>query len=94
MINVEWFKEHMLPSFKGYELVFKFFEQGDFGSLNQVEFNSKTLGGNIDFWQNKWVGIFVVDYVNEKVLYNALFTDEQQQEISEAFEKLKMLLQK
>jgi len=27
--------------------------------LNQVEFNSKKLGGKINFWGFDWVGIFV-----------------------------------
>jgi len=45
--DIEWFKKELAPHLKAYELIFKFFEQGDFGSLSQVEFNSEKVGGNL-----------------------------------------------
>nr|WP_157247369.1 hypothetical protein [Pedobacter panaciterrae] len=49
--NIDWFKEEIAPVLLGYEITYSYFEDGDFDSLNQVEFNSPKLGGNIDFWE-------------------------------------------
>ena len=61
--DLYWFKIVIAPSLKNYEIKYKFFEKGDFGSLNQVEFNSKKMGGEIDFWSEGWLGIHLVDYI-------------------------------
>ena len=44
--NIEWFKQELAPKFKDYEVEYRYYEKGDFGSLNQVEFNSLEKGGN------------------------------------------------
>jgi hypothetical protein len=44
-----WFKETITPKLGNYEIKYKFFEEGDFGSLNQIEFNNEQRGGNIDY---------------------------------------------
>ncbi len=56
--EIEWFKKELAPNLKAYELIFKFFEQEDLGSLDQVEFNSEKVGGNIDFWGLGWSIIY------------------------------------
>lgn len=90
--DIEWFKIKLSPKFKGYELNYKYFEEGDFGSLNQVEFNSKKIGGNIDFWGLGWLGIFVWDYGEEKQLLNVLIDPNHEEEKMAAFNKLQDFL--
>ena len=88
--DIDWFKEEIAPNLSDYELDYKFFEKGDFGSLNQVEFNSDRIGGNVDFWGNSSLGILVWDFKNEKELLNILLNPEDDKE--EIFNTLKNLL--
>jgi hypothetical protein len=91
--DFEWFKKAIVPNVKNYELKFKFFQEGDFGSLNQIEFNSKKTGGNIDFWGLGWLGIFVWNYETEEQMFNVLIEPHQEEEKEKALEKLQELLQ-
>ncbi len=90
--DIKWFKDELVPKLTGYELSYKFFDEGDFGSLNQVEFNSKKIGGNIDFWGLDWLGIFVWDYEKEEQLLNVLLEPHQEEEKVKAFNQLQELL--
>ncbi|HZY39061.1 MAG TPA: hypothetical protein VFE53_20535 [Mucilaginibacter sp.] len=90
--DIEWFKAKFAPKLKGYELDYKFFSEGDFGSLNQVEFNSRKIGGNIDFWGLGWLGVFVWDYEKEEQLLNLLIEPSQEEQKIAAFNKLQGLL--
>jgi hypothetical protein len=90
--DVIWFKEEISPTLKHYELNYKFFEKGDFGSLNQIEFNSKRIGGNIDFWELGWLGVFVWDYQKEEQLLNVLLEPHQDEQKEKIFKKLEELL--
>jgi len=90
--DLEWFKKEISSNLIGYELKYKFFKEGDFGSLNQVEFNSKKIGGNIDFWSLGWLGIFVWDYEEEQQLLNVLLKPDENNEKELAFAKLRKLL--
>ena len=90
--DVEWFKDNVVPKIKGYELEYKFFDEGDFDSLNQIEFNSKKIGGNVDFWGLGWLGIFVWNYETEEQLLNVLLEPNQQKEQDEALRQLQNLL--
>jgi hypothetical protein len=88
MRDINWFQKEIEPCLKGYEIKYKFFEKGDFGSLNQAEFNSKKIGGNIDFWGLGWLGIFIWNYETEEQLLNVLLEPHQKREKEEAFRKL------
>jgi len=90
--DIEWFKKVIAPSLNGYEVTYKFYETGDFGSLNQVEFNSDNIGGNVDFWSLGWLGIFVWDYKRGKQLLNILL--EPTEKKVNALEELRSLLDK
>lgn len=92
MINLNWFKEKMEPFLKGYEIKYKFFEKGDFGSLNQVEFNTEKNGGEIDFWSTGWLSIHFVDYVKGEEQINDFLEPHQEEEKENAFKKLQALL--
>lgn len=90
--DIHWFKNDIAPLLKEYEIIYKYFEKGDFGSLNQVELNSTKIGGNIDFWGLGWLGIFVFDYEANEQLYNILLETGQEDEKEKAFERLLQLL--
>ena len=87
-----WFKETIAPNLESYQIEYKFFEKGDFGSLDQIEFNSEGKGGNIDFWSSGWVGIHLVDYVKGDELINLLMEPNEQERINDNLEKLVSLL--
>jgi hypothetical protein len=70
--DLDWFKATIAHVLESYQLEYKYYEEGDFGSLNQVSINSATLGGNVDFWGLGWVGIFVWDYQAESENINVL----------------------
>lgn len=91
-IDIEWFRSNMAPEFIGYELSYRFFDEGDFGSLNQVEFESKKIGGNIDFWGLGWLGVFVWNYEKEEVSLNLLIEPHREEEKRAAIKKLQDLL--
>ncbi|MEH3112297.1 hypothetical protein [Pedobacter terrae] len=90
--DIEWFKNKIEPKLVRYKLEYKSFKNGDFGSLNQVEFNSSQIGGNIDFWELGWIGFFVWDYQKEKQLLNILLEPNQEEEKEKVFEELQHLL--
>lgn len=92
MNDVNWFKSEFELYLKGYDVEYRFYEDGDFGALNQVEFNSKEKGGEIDFWSLGWIHVHFVNYVNGEELLNALFRPEQFKEQNEILNKLKELL--
>lgn len=93
MKSVDWFKEEIEPSLNNFEIKYKFFEKGDFGDLNQIEFNSKEKGGEIDFWSTGWVSIHLVDYIKGKELLNVFLEPHQEEEKESAFKRLQELLQ-
>ncbi|WP_256005078.1 hypothetical protein [Pedobacter deserti] len=90
--DIEWFKEQMVAELSGYEFEFRFFERGDFGPLNQVEFNSEKIGGNIDFWGLGWLGVFVWSYEKEEQMLNILLEPHNEEEKEKVFDELKGLL--
>lgn len=92
--NIDWFKNEIANSLKGYEFIYKFFKDGDFGSLNQVEFSSEAISGNIDFWGLNWLGIFVWDSIKEEELLNILLEPHQYEEKERALKEMEKLLSK
>lgn len=88
MKDLEWFKNIISPKLDGFELQYKFFENGDFGSLNQIEFNSNKMGGIVDFWSSGWLGIHLVDYINGIELMNFFLEPEREGEKDNALEEL------
>lgn len=88
-----WFKDFIEPEMNGFETGYKYWEEGDFGSLNQIEFNSRKIGGNIDFWGSGFLGIFVWDYERDLEIMNVLLETHEIKEKKNAFRKmLKYLL--
>lgn len=92
MKDVLWFKEEIAPLLLGYDIKYKFFENGDFGDLHQVEFNSEVKGGEIDFWSTGWLGIHLVNFQENKELLNAFLAPYQEHEQLSVLAKLQELL--
>lgn len=92
--DIEWFKKSVEPLLKGYEINYKYYDKGDFGSLNQAEFNSKKIGGNIDFWGLGWLGVFVWSYESDEQLINVLFESDKEVEKEKALIELLQILEK
>lgn len=91
-IDLEYYKTNLVPYMEAYEIEYKHFEEGDFGSLTQIEFNNEKQGGNIDFWELGQVGIFLWSYEREEEIFNIFLNPEQEQEKKESLDKLKKLL--
>ena len=49
MENINWFRVEFEPHLSGYETKDRFYEKGDFGTLNQVEFNKDDRGAKSIF---------------------------------------------
>ena len=71
-INIDWFKVRIAPHLDNYVLNYRHFENGDFGDLDQVSFESEKIGGEIDFWSLGRLSIFIWSYEKEKQLLNIL----------------------
>lgn len=92
MKDFDWFKSEFEVYLEKYDVEYRFFEEGDFGSLHQVEFNTKERGGEIDFWSLGWLNIHFVDYKEGKELINILLKPHQKTEKEIFFKKLQELL--
>ncbi|MEZ4887457.1 MAG: hypothetical protein R3E32_22180 [Chitinophagales bacterium] len=93
-MNIQWFKNKIEPTLSEFEIKYKYFEEGDFGSLNQVEFNSLTKGGEVDFWSSGVLAIHLVDYVEGVELMNEFLESKQTKEKENALRRLQNLLKK
>lgn len=90
--NMEWFKDVFSQKLENYDLKYKNFDNGDFGSLEQVEFNSTQIGGNIDFWSLGYLGIFIWDYKKEEIILNTLINPDDNDKKEDALEILNSIL--
>ena len=92
MEDVNQFKNEFEPYLRGYDVEHRFFEEGDFGSLNQIEFNSQKKGGEVEFWSRGVLYVHFVNYENGDELINILLMPEQDGEKEIIFQRLKELL--
>jgi len=89
--NLNWFKKEIAPQLDNFEIIYKQFDNGDFGDMEQVEFNSEIIGGNIDFWSKGWLGVYLWDFIKEEELINRML---EPSEIQEQEDCLKLLIEK
>jgi hypothetical protein len=90
--DIEWFKKVVVPTLDNYDFEYRFYDEGDFGPLSQVLFQSQEKGGSIDFWGLGWLGIHLVDYVKEEELINVLLKPSEEKEQHEVLQLLQNLL--
>lgn len=91
-IRFDWFRDNIVPALGKYKIEYSFFENGDFGDLNRIEFEGCGKGGNIDFWQKKWLEIHLYDYQKDQELIHALLKPEEELEQVEKIKELQELL--
>ncbi len=91
-MNINLFKKKIENSFSNYDLELSSFPEGDFGYLERIEFDNKSKGGNVDFWEKGWIEIHVVDYLLEKEIFHILISPEERDKIEESFEFLFKIL--
>ncbi len=92
MKDLEWFKKEVVPYLTDYEIQYRFYSEGDFGTLTQANFNSKRKGGGIDFWGLGWLGVDLYDYEKDEEVLNVLLEDNEIEEQDQLLEKLKKIL--
>jgi hypothetical protein len=90
--NIDWFKREIVPKFYNYKITYRFFENGDFGSLNQAVLQYKRIEVVIDFWGLEWLGIFAYDFEKEADLLNLLLEPNEIEEKDKAFKELFSIL--
>jgi len=92
MKDIDWFKDNFEFYLSNYEIEYRFYQNGDWGDLNQVEFNTVGKGGEIDFWSSGNLSVHFIDYVTGKVLINIFLESFQEKEKDEIFQKLKEII--
>ena len=91
--NLQWFKEYFIQHLENYDIEYRYFPKGDFGTLNQINFDSNKLGGTIEFWGKGYTYIMLYDYEHEVDLINVmLFPNDKNTEFT--WKKLENLLNK
>ena len=89
--TLEWFKKEVSPDLLNYKITYRNYKNGDFGDLDQIIIESKSLGGGIDFWSSGWLEIDLYDYEKEELLINVLLepTEEYETHLKNLIETLK-----
>lgn len=77
MTDISFFKKELAPLLESFNLEYRNYPEGDLGSLEQVVFNTPKFGGNFDFWESGWLGVFIYDYVADSIIYNNLFAPQE-----------------
>lgn len=90
--DIDWFKREIEPKLLGYDVTYRYYEQDDFGSLSQVVFEGKEIGGQIDYWSLGWLGVFVWDNAKEVELVNILLSPDEIGKGDDWVDKLARLL--
>ncbi|WP_283127666.1 hypothetical protein [Bacteroides clarus] len=89
--DIDFFKEELAPLLESFNLEYRTYAGGDLGNLEQVVFDTLKLGGNFDFWENGWLGVFVYDYVTDSIMFNNMF-DAKEQHKNELKDVVDMIL--
>lgn len=87
--DFDWFKKDFFRYLKDYKVDYRFFEQGDYGYLNQVIFNCSRRGGEIDFWEDGTFSLHMWDFEKDKELLNILLKPNESFKRKYVFEQLK-----
>lgn len=81
MSDIDFFKKELAPLLSSFNIKYRNFSEGDLGALEQVLLESQNMGGNFDFWDSGWLGVYIYDYISDSEVCNKLFepTDEHQE---------------
>ena len=82
--TLAWFRTEIEPQLSGFSLTYSYFREGDFGTLERVEFESEGLMGGFEFWSQQWLGIHVIDPVTVEEHLNLMLGPDQEPEKDQA----------
>lgn len=91
-MNISYFKSDIAPKLKNYNFTYSSHPNGDFGSLERVEFSGNNLIGTLDFWSQGWLDINVYDCQRNEGLINRYYKPENIVEQKEALRSLYKVL--
>ena len=55
---MDFFKKEVASHLSSFNLEYRSYADGDLGVLEQVIFDTQNIGGNFDFWESGWLGIY------------------------------------
>ena len=65
MTDIEFFKKEVASLFlSSFNLEYRSYADGDLGVLEQVIFDTQNIGGNFDFWESGWLGIYIYTIIS------------------------------
>ena len=85
MTDIEFFKKEVASLLSSFNLEYRSYADGDLGVLEQVVFDTQNIGGNFDFWESGWLGIYIYDYISDSEVCNKLLepSEEHQETLKE-----------
>lgn len=85
MADMEFFKKEVASLLSSFNLEYRNYSDGDLGALEQVVFDTQNIGGNFDFWESGWLGIYIYDYISDSEVCNRLLepSEEHQEALKE-----------
>lgn len=87
MTDIEFFKKEVASLLSSFNLEYRNYSDGDLGALEQVVFDTQNIGGNFDFWESGWLGIYIYiyDYISDSEVCNRLLepSEEHQEALKE-----------
>ncbi|MDB5270763.1 MAG: hypothetical protein JWP58_3803 [Hymenobacter sp.] len=90
--TLTWFKDELAPRFAGFALAYRSCGQGDFGTLERVEFESDALLGTLDFWSHDWLDVHVIVRVSVEERLNLFLGPNQETDKAQVIAALLALL--
>jgi len=95
-MNIEfsstWFRSSMEAQLRGYVVTYRFYPEGDFGSLDQVAFNSDYFYGEIDYWSSGYLGVGLWDRIKDEQALNVFLDPDQGTDKIAAINNLTLML--
>ena len=68
MTDIEFFKKEVASLLSSFNIEYLNYSDGDLGTLEQVVFDTQNIGGNFDFWESGWLGIYIRLYLGFRSL--------------------------
>lgn len=90
--TLTWFKDELAPHLAGFALAYRSCGQGDFGTLERVEFESDALLGTLDFWSHEWLDVHVIERASVEERLNLFLGPNQEADKAQAIAALLALL--
>ena len=61
---MEFFKKEVASLLSSFNLEYRNYSDGDLGTLEQVVFDTQNIGGNFDFGESGWLGIYIYTIIS------------------------------